>query len=438
MTDCNLEPIRFPSCKGRLVEAGFSGGAITSDGGAVLLRQADRMLGLTDRVTRALTDPRRKASCRHSLRTMVRQRVYALALGYEDLNDHDELRSDPALQTAVDADEPLAGASTLCRLENRMGRAEAVRLHEALLEQFIASFARPPRRLVLDFDATDDPVHGMQEGRFFHGYYDRYCFLPLYVFCGDRLLAAYLRPGKSDGARHAWAVLALLVKRLRQVWPKVKIVFRGDGGFCRPRMLSWCERNDVDYVVGIARNAALAKKAKPITELAAMAHEASGKKVRVFDEFPYAAKTWRRRSRRVIVKAEHCARGANPRYIVTSLKGAPQWLYDKLYCARGDMENRIKEQQLDLFSDRTSCHAWWPNQYRLLLSAMAYVLLEAIRRIALAGSALANAYVGTIRLKLLKIGAVVLRNTRRVRLLLSGSYPRQALFHTAAARLKPG
>ena len=437
MTDCNLEPIRFPSWKGRLVEAAFSGGAITSDGGALLLRQADRMLGLTDRAAQALTDPRRKASCRHSLRTMFRQRVYALALGYEDLNDHDELRSDPALQTAVDAEEALASASTLCRLENRMGRAEAVRLHEALLNQFIASFQSPPRRLVLDFDATDDPVHGMQEGRFFHGYYDRYCFLPLYVFCGDRLLAAYLRPGKSDGARHAWAILALLTKRLRQAWPKVKIVFRGDSGFCRRRMLSWCEREGVDYIVGIARNTALAKKAKPVMELAAMAHEASGKKLRVFDEFAYAAGTWDR-GRRVIVKAEHSARGANPRYVVTSLRGAPQWLYDRVYCARGDMENRIKEQQLDLFADRTSCHAWWPNQYRLLLSAMAYELLEAIRRIALAGGELANAYVGTIRLKLLKIGAVVLRNTRRVRLLLSSSCPNQALFHTAAARLKPG
>ena len=437
MTDCNLEPIRFPSCKGRLVEASFSGGAITSDGGAVLLRQADRVLGLTERAAQALTDTRRKASCRHSLLTMVRQRVYALALGYEDLNDHDELRSDPALQTAVNADEPLAGASTLCRFEQRMGREDAVRLHEALVDRFIASFPRPPRRLVLDFDATDDPVHGMQEGRFFHGYYDRYCFLPLYVFCGDRLLAAWLRPGNSDGARHAWAILALLAKRLRLAWPKVKIVFRGDSGFCRSRMLSWCERNDVDYVVGIARNAALARKAKPVLELATMAHEASGKKVRVFDEFPYAAASWSR-SRRVIVKAEHASRGANPRYVVTSLKGAPQWLYDRVYCARGDMENRIKEQQLDLFADRTSCHAWWPNQYRLLLSALAYVLLEAMRRIALAGGELANAYVGTIRLKLLKIGAVVLRNTRRIRLLLSSSSPHQGLFHTAAARLQPG
>ena len=334
-------------------------------------------------------------------------------------------------------DEPLAGASTLCRFEQGMGRADAVRLHEVLVERFIASFASPPRRLVLDFDATDDPAHGMQEGRFFHGYYDRYCFLPLYVFCEDRLLAAWLRPGNSDGARHAWAILALLVKRLRLVWPKVKIVFRDDSGFCRRRMLSRCERHRVDYIVGIARNATLAKKAKPIMELSAMAHEASGKKVRVFDEFQYAAASWSR-SRQVIVKAEHTARGANPRYVVTSLKGTPQWLYDRVYCARGDMENRIKEQQLDLFADRTSCHVWWPNQYCLLLSAMAYVLLEAIRRIALAGCELARAYVGTIRLKLLKIGAVVLRNTRRTRLLLSDSFPRQALFHAAAAKLRPG
>ncbi len=217
------------------------------------------------------------------------------------------------------------------------------------------------------------------------------------MFCGDRPLAAWLRPGNSDGARHAWAIPALLVKRLRRAWPDVKIVFRGDGGFCRPRILSWCERNRVDYIVGIARNAALAKKAESIMEPAATGHEANGKKVRVFDEFPYAARSWRRRSRRVIVKVEHAGRGANPRYIVTSPDGAPQWLYDRVYCARGDMENRIKEQQLDLFADRTSCHAWWPNQYRLPLSTLAYVLLEAIRRVALASGELANAYVGTIR-----------------------------------------
>ena len=437
MTDCNPEFVRFPRCKGREVEARFSGGAITSNGGAVLLRQADRMLGLTEQAARVLDDPRRKASCRHSARSMLRQRVFGLALGYEDLNDHDELRSDPALQTAVGADQSLASASTLCRFERRAGRDEAVRLHEVLVAQFIASYKTPPGQLVLDFDATDDRVHGQQIGRFFHGYYDHYCFLPLYVFCGDQLLVSYLRPSKIDGAKHAWAVLALLVKRLRQAWPKVEIVFRGDSGFCRWRMLGWCERHNVDYIVGIARNPSLRELARPLMDQAAQAFADNGEKQRLFDEFSYAAGTWDR-SRRVIVKAEHAARGANPRYIVTSLKEAPQYLYDTVYCARGDMENRIKEQQLDLFADRTSCHEWWPNQHRVLLSALAYVLLDAIRRIALADGDLARAYVGTIRLKLLKIGAVVLRNTRRVRLLLSSSCPHQALFFAAAARLRPG
>ena len=281
-------------------------------------------------------------------------------------------------------------------------------------------------------------MHGQQEGRFYHGYYDAYCFLPLYVFCGDRLLVSYLRPSKIDGAKHAWAVLALLVKRLRRAWPKVKIVFRGDSGFCRWRMLRWCERQGVGYIVGIARNPRMNALSKPLRNQAQEAYEQSGDKQRLFDEFFYAAQTWDRR-RRVIVKAEHTARGSNPRYIVTNLAGSPQHLYDAVYCARGDMENRIKEQQLHLFADRTSCHHhWWPNQYRVLLSAFAYVLLNAIRRIGLTGTELARAYVGTIRLKLLKIGAVVLRNTRRVQFLLSSAHPYQELFFLAAARLKPG
>ena len=437
MTDCNQECLPFPRCKGRRIEAGFSGGDITSNGGVLLLRQADRVLGLTERVAKALCDPRRKASCRHDALSIVRQRVYSLALGYEDLNDHDELRRDLALQTAVESDRALASSSTLCRFEQRAGRAEAVRLHEVLVEQFIASYPRPPRRLILDFDATDDRVHGQQVGRFYHGYYDHYCFLPLYVFCGDRLLVSYLRPSKIDGAKHAWAVLALLVKRLRRAWPKVRITLRGDSGFCRWRMLRWCERNGVDYIVGIARNKRLNALARPLLIQAREAFEHSGNKQRLFDELAYAAGSWDR-PRRVIVKAEHTARGSNPRYVVTNLTGSPQHLYDALYCARGDMENRIKEQQLHLFADRTSCHAWWPNQYRVLLSALAYVLLNTIRRIALAGTELAHAYVGTIRLKLLKIGAVVLRNTRRIQLLLSSAHPHQDLFYLAAQRLKPG
>ena len=437
MTDCNQQQLLFPRCKGRRVEARFSGGDITSNGGVLLLRQADRRLGLTERVAKALCDPRRQASCTHDALSIVRQRVYALALGYEDLNDHGELRRGLALQTAVEKDRALASASTLCRFEQRAGRSEAVRMHEVLLERFMASYKRPPRRLVLDFDATDDRVHGQQAGRFYHGYYDHYCFLPLYVFCKDQLLVSYLRPSKIDAAKHAWAVLALLVKRLRKAWPKVKITFRGDSGFCRWRMLSWCERHGVDYIVGIARNKRLNALAQPLLIQAKEAFEHSGDKQRLFDQFFYAAGTWDK-LRRVLVKAEHSARGSNPRYVVTNLTGSPQRLYDAVYCARGDMENRIKEQQLDLYADRTSCHDWWPNQYRVLLSALAYVLLNTIRRIGLKGTELARAYVGTIRLKLLKIGAVVLRNTRRIQFLLSSAHPYQDLFFLASARLAPG
>ena len=439
MTNCNPEVIRFARhcrCKGRKVEASFSGGAITSDGGAMLLAAADQRLGLTEGAAKLVSDRRRKASCRHTVEVMLRQRVYGLALGYEDLNDHDSVRSDLALQTAVGSDRDMASASTLCRFEGRADRRLAVGLHGLIVDRFIASFAKPPQRLVLDFDATDDAVHGNQVGRAFHGYYNRYCFLPLHVFCGDQLLVSWLRPSNADGAKHAWPILALLVKRLRQSWPDVALVLRGDSGFCRHRMLAWCERHRVDYIVGIARNPNLKKLAEPLMQQSARAHAESGEKQRLFGEVRYAASSWGRQ-RRVIIKAEHSLRGANPRYVVTTLEGDPQALYDKLYCARGDMENRIKEQQLDLFSDRTSCHDWWPNQYRLLLSALAYILLQAIRRYALAGTELAHAYVGTVRLKLLKIGAVVLRNTRRVRLLLSSACPHQELFAGAYARLRP-
>ena len=437
MTNCIQELLGFPGCRGRRIEASFSGGDISSDGGVLLLRQADQRLKLSESITRALDDRRRQASCEHDALSLVRQRLYALALGYEDLNDHHTLRKDLALQTAVNRASVLASASTLCRLENRADRALAWRLHEVLVEQFIGSFKRAPRKLVLDFDATDDRVHGQQEGRFFHGYYDHYCFLPLYVFCGDQLLVSYLRPSKIDGAKHAWAILSLLVKRLRQQWPRVRIVFRGDSGFCRWRMLSWCERHGVDYIVGIARNRRLNRFAKPALDEAQARFERTGSKQRLFDEFYYAAATWNR-ERRVIVKAEHTSKGSNPRYIVTNLGSQPKRLYDQLYCARGEMENRIKEQQLDLFADRTSCHRWWPNQFRLLMSSFAYVLLEAIRRLALAGTELARAYVGTIRLKLLKIGAVILRNTRRIRFLLTSACPYQSLFFLVAHRLAPG
>ena len=420
-----------------MVEARFEGGDITSDGGVLLLRQADRRLGLCAAVAAVLEDTRRRASCTHDALSLLQQRVYGLALGYEDLNDHDALRHDLAIQTAVGRTAVLASSPTLCRWENRADREAARRIHEVLVEQFIASFKRPPRKLILDFDATDDAVHGKQEGRFFHGYYDHYCFLPLYVFCRDQLLVSYLRPSKIDAAKHAWAILALLVRRLRLAWPKVRIIFRGDSGFCRWRMLSWCERNHVGYIVGLAKNKRLNAQTAALQRKAQDQYAASQEKVRWFTEFPYAAGTWNR-ARRVIAKIEHTAQGGNPRYVVTNLEGAPQHLYDRLYCARGEMENRIKEQQLDLFADRTSCHRWWPNQFRLLLSSLAYSLLEAIRRLALQGTELAQAYVGTLRLKLLKIGAVVLRNTRRIRFLLSSAYPDQRLFLLVAARLAPG
>jgi hypothetical protein len=351
--------IAFPACRRRRVEADFGGGDISSNGGVGLLDLAERRVGLLSSLARRLDDGRQAGKIRHELLPLLRQRVFSVALGYEDANDHDALRDDLALQTACGRDRRLASASTIGRLDRAADRSWAWAAHEAMVESFIASFDTPPAELILDFDATDDAVHGRQEGRFFHGYYDHHCFLPLYVFCGDQLLVSYLRPSNIDGAKHAWAILALLVKRLRQVWPEVRIILRADSGFCRHKMLSWCERRDVGYIIG-------------------------------------------------------------------------------LYCQRGEMENRIKEQQLDLFADRTSCHKWRPNQFRLILASLAYNLIEAIRRLALAGTEMARAQAGTIRLKLLKIGAVITRNTRRVAIHLSTACPEKALFTLAVARLKPG
>jgi hypothetical protein len=307
-------------------------------------------------------------------------------------------------------------------------------ISQVLIEQFIASFKKKPKRLILDFDSTDDPVHGRQVGSFFHGYYDHYCFLPLYVFCGTKLLVAYLRPSNIDNAKNAWAILALLVKRFRQVWPNVNIIFRADSGFCRHRMFEWCEKNDVTYIVGIAKNNVLLDQSALLLNQAHRQYHAEGKKQRLFGSTWYAAGTWKRK-RRVIVKAEHTARGPNPRYVVTNLSADAQWLYDKLYCARGEAENRIKEQQMCLFADRTSCMNWLPNQFRLLLSSLAYTLMEAIRSQALKGTQLARARCDTIRVKLFKIGAVMIRNTRQIRFLLSSAYPYQDLFTLVSRRL---
>lgn len=439
-TDCNTKPIHFTPLGRRPVVADFEGGSITGDAGALLLREAAGRLHLFDRMAGAIPDPREPSMVEHEQQTMLAQRVLGIACGWEDLNDHQFLRNDPLFQAAtdraVDASRPLAGASTLCRLENRVGRKACVELSKLLVELFIESHPTPPTELVLDLDATDDPVHGNQVGRFFHGYYDHYCFLPLYVFCGDQLLVAYLRPADIDAAKHSRAILKLLVTRLRKAWPGVKITLRADSGFCRWKTLRWCDRHGVDYVVGIARNPALLRLAGPLMRLAEQQFEQSRQKQRIFGEFDYAAGTWDK-ERRTIVKAEHARQGQNPRFVVVSpgLGGEPQTLYEQLYCGRGEMENRIKEQQLGLFADRTSCHGFVANQFRVLLSAFAYVLVEHVRRTALAGTELANAQVCTIRTKLLKVGAVVRTSVRRVVLHLSSSYPLADLFRRAAATL---
>lgn len=433
MPICNHSQFELQGFSAKKIEVDFKGGDVTSDAGVMLLREADRRLGLTKKLSLRLKDPRDSDRCDHSLHSLLQQRIYGICLGYEDLNDHITLRHDIGLQTAVERTEALASSPTLCRFENRSNRTVAWIVHEQFLEQFIASYKKAPVEIILDFDTTDDVVHGKQEGRFFHGYYDNYCFLPLYVFCGDQILAAYLRPSNIDAARHAWAILSLLAKRLRQVWPGVRIVFRGDSGFCRWRMLRWCDSHGIGYIIGVAKNPRLAELALDYMDEAERRYKESGEKQRLFVDLQYGAHTWDRQ-RHVILKAEHLDKGSNPRYVVTNLEGTAQYLYEDVYCARGEMENRIKEQQLDLFSDRTSCTKWWSNQFRLLLSSLAYLLLESIRRLALKGTDLAQATCGTIRLKLLKVGAVIIRNTRRIRFHLSSAYPYKELFITVARR----
>lgn len=437
MTNCTTKNLIFPRLKNRNVIANFDGGSITSDGGCLLLREIDQKLKLTESVAKKFNDKRDPDYIEHSILTMIRQRIYGLALGYEDLNDHSALRKDIAIQTSVGQDKDLASGPTLCRLENTADRKIAVEIHKIIIEQFISSHKTPPKELVLDFDSTDDLVHGNQVGGYFHGYYKNYCFLPLYVFCGKQLLVSYLRTADKDAATHSWAILSLLVKRFRQVWPDVKIIFRGDSGFCRHQMLEWADKKKVFYIVGIAQNTNLKKYLAPFMLEAEQEFETTKEKQRKFGEFTYGAATWKRK-RKIIGKAEHTEKGANPRFIVTNLDGDPQELYDNVYCARGEMENRIKEKQLYLFADRTSCHNWWPNQLRLLFSSLAYILLERLREYALSTTQFANATVETIRLKLFKIGAVITRNTRTICLMLASSYPYQAVFADIHQRLFSG
>ena len=417
------------------MEGQFDGGSMTSDAGVMLLGATDRKLGLMQAAAHCIADPRSPLLITHSVADLLRQRVYGLALGWEDLNDHGALRCDVAMQTAVGVDREVASAPTLCRLEKWADKATAWRLHEVLVDQFIASFKTAPAELVLDFDATDNPLYGQQEGKFFHGYYDSYCYLPLYVFCGQQLLCAYLRPSRIDGAKHAAAILKLLVARLRQKWPQVRIVFRGDSGFCRQRIINYCERAAVHYIIGLARNARL----QGITEFMELAmkdaFEHTGLKQREIGEFVYAAQSWAR-ERRVITRLEYGQQGNNPRYVVTNLTADAKELYDGLYCQRGEAENRIKEAQVGLFATRTSCHVFQSNQLRMLLAALGYVLIERLRALALVGTALATAQVDTLRIKLLKLAAVVTRNTRRIRLYLASNWPSADIFAHAMSQLR--
>jgi len=434
MTNRNQKSIEFQTLNRKIIQGEFSGGAITSDAGVLLLRACDKKLGLTKAINKIIDDPRNPKWIQHSQLSLLRQRIYSICLGYEDLNDHTELRNDIAFQTAVDEEKTLASQSTLCRLENRISSQEMALIHEVLIEVFINSFTTAPKELILDFDATDDPTHGNQEGKFFHGYYDHYCFLPLYVFCKEQLLVSYLRPSNIDGAKHTWAILSLLVKRFKKQWPDVEIIFRGDGGFCRHKMLDWCDTKGVKYVVGIAKNNVL--KGMVEEEMAQMLIECekTNEPQRCFKNLQYAAGSWKHK-RKIVAKVEHLPKGANPRFIVTNLDGEAQVLYEDIYCARGDMENRIKEQQLGLFADRTSASAWWANQFRLMLSSIGYILIENMRRTALVGTRFAKSQVTTIRLKLFKIAAVVVKNTRRIKLMFNECYPWQDEFTLIANRL---
>jgi len=420
----------------RVIEANFRGGTISSDGGVLLLRQMDRRLGLSTSVAAALRDPRMPERIRHEQRDLVAQRLYGLCCGYEDLNDHDRLRHDPLMQTAVGKAEELASSPTFSRLETRVTRSELIALNRVLVEQFIASHRKAPAELVLDVDASDVPLHGEQELSQFHGYYDHYCYLPLYVFCGQAMLTCLLRPSRIDGAKHAAAVIKLLVSCLRQAWPGVRIIVRGDSGFCRQRLLRWCERYQVGYVIGVARNTRLHKQVAFWERRLEAAFKRNGEKQRVIREFRYAADSWDI-ERRVVTRLEFGYQGTNPRFVVTNLDLPADVLYDQLYCLRGEAENRIKETQLDLFGTRASCHKFHANWLRLMFAALAYTLIQRLREVALVGTELAKATAASIRVRLLKIGAAVIRNTRRVRIMLASHHPLRDIFIRAANALAP-
>jgi len=450
----------------------FGGGTISSDGGALLLAAAEQRLGLLDRLSAAFTDYRKPDRSEHPVRDLLAQRIFGIALGYEDLNDHDELSKDPLIAAVIgkreptgsarrrqrDQDRPLASSSTLNRLEltpeaafsgsrykKIVYRKEVI--EELFLEVFLDSFAEPPEELVLDFDHTDDQLHGDQEGSFFHGYYDHHIYLPLYVFCGQQLLVAQLRTADGDAMRGVLDELKRVVAAIRERWPEVRILVRGDSAFAREETMAWCEdEGRVDYLFGLAKNRRLTAELKRELASVKVLHLVTGEPERAFKDFDYATlKTWSR-SRRVVGKAEHLEKGPNPRFVVTNLPReteseqagvAARALYEDLYCARGECENRIKEQQLCLFADRTSAHTIRANQLRLWFSSLAYVLLSAIRRLGLAGTAAKSYRCDTIRLKLLKIGARVRVTARRVWIELSSAFPRKGLLLKVLDKLQP-
>jgi hypothetical protein len=435
MTECNQETFAFTAHFSRRVQAGFTAGQVTSDGGSLLLREADRKINLLGRLAACFSDGRSPLLVKHQLSEMLAQRIYGLALGYEDLNDHEQLRSDPLLGVLSgkrNLEETLAGKSTLNRLElaGRTARYHKIgysaeSIDRLLADLFIESHAAPPSEIVLDLDATDIPLYGHQPERFFHGYYDGYCYLPLYIFAGDQLLCARLRPANRDAAAGSIGEVSRIVTQVRRRWPGMKIILRADSGFCREELMAWCEQNHVDYLFGLARNKRLSKIIGVQMHQARLLHQATSNAARVFAEFTYRTRKSWSCARRVVAKAEYLDKGENPRFVVTSLS-SDQWpdqaLYEKLYCARGEMENRIKEQMC-LFADRLSTEEMKGNQLRLYFSALAYTLMDALRRLGLQATEWAEAQVDTIRLKLLKIGAIVRVSVRRVVLQLSSAYP---------------
>jgi hypothetical protein len=454
MTECSQSRFEFEACGSRQIVTSFDGGTISSDGGAFLLRQTDQRLNLLPRLAECFLDGRNQDQVEHSILEMLSQRIYGLALGYEDLNDHEQLRKDPVfgvLAGREELEQPLAGKSTLNRMELGAGVKDRYKkitfwkegIDELLVKLFIEAQQNAPAEIVLDVDTTDLPLHGQQEGRFFHGYYDQYCYLPLYIFCGEHVLCARLRESNHDASFGSLAEMRRIVAQLRAAWPEVKILVRGDSGFCRNELMSWCEDNGVDFVFGMARNQRLRKIIGAPMHAATQQWNQTGKPARIFTEFEYQTRKRKNRggwsrARRVVAKAEHIDGKENPRFVVTSLGGercTPKALYEEIYCARGDMENRIKEQ-FSLFADRVSAETMRANQLRLYLSAMTYVLVSGLRRLGLKATELAQAQVSTIRTKLLKIGAQIRVTVRRVWVSLASSYPWQSLYQQVWANLR--